>query len=170
MTRKRLLYISLAVLLIGLLLWLLWPDEFLTQERLDQLQPGMTLEEVKHILGEPITSDAYIRAYGPFSPSFVPSWMQLIPINPWNAHIYVIPNQPLPTMSHPLPVWLGKSKIVMLDFAENKMTARYVYTINRTGGGPWNWIKAKYDNWANPKVTTTTPYIPKTAPLQRLPK
>ena len=57
---KRKTVIGATLVAAALICWLLWPSETLTDELVAQITPGMTLGELKKLLGEPIDWDRYV--------------------------------------------------------------------------------------------------------------
>src|SRR5438128_2433021 len=63
--RRKAVFASLMVLVVfGLIVWWSWPRDRLTPENLAKVRVGMSLAQVKELLGEPLDLTDYTMAIG----------------------------------------------------------------------------------------------------------
>jgi hypothetical protein len=173
---KRVLVIACALgLIFAFLFWWFWPREWLTDQMLAQIKPGMTVDEVKKLLGEPS------REYG------FDIWTGVFPLpnEGGERHTFqmVTLSSPwLPTLrgeatgmrnptsfqtsslndnDPPSLFWVGHNRVLFVrNDTAGKVAAFQVVPVTRSGGGLWGWIISQREKLEAPKPSPTVIFVP----------
>jgi len=148
------------LLVIVLIVMLLIPSE-LTDEQLAQIQPGMTLVQVKRLLGEPFE--------GEWSSSSHDSLRRIVELDDannigfklthygqfWKPTMTVICSGISEFEEH--SIWIGKTHILWVEHNKNVVVNTGMFPITRWGGGFQGCIDSLKHYWKHKGKLSTSP-------------
>lgn len=149
----------LAILLvIVLIVMLLIPGE-LTDEQLAQIKPGMTLAEVKRLLGEPFEgrwSSSSMAEPVEGADTWGSRWTHLGQF--WKPTISFIHHSS--SLNKQYGIWIGKTRLLWVEHDNDIATKTWMFPITRYGGGLEGCISSLKYYWKRQTGTLTTSTSP----------
>ena len=159
---KRILMPALCVCFAVLACWSLWPER-VTPQAARALTSGMSRAEVERVLGRPLDPNSYatmqlhLMGIGGMSAPPQPGRVRYVfaAQSAWDATL-TLTGEPLPVGladTGDLRVWAGSQVAILCVFRGDQLDKFYVAPVLRDGGGPWGWVRRKYQEWTSPAPT-----------------
>lgn len=116
----------------------------LTDEQLTQIKPGMTIQQVQQLLGQPC-SDGVMAGVGASFPGHIHRWSWRR--NWWRQHLYVrIPDNTISSMTL-RQSWVGGTSLLLVAHEDGMVTKTWLFPITRSGGGLQGCIDTIKEYW-----------------------
>lgn len=143
-TSTRWLKLLAWVLGIMLLIVVVIPTE-LTDEQLSRVNPGMTIQDVEQMLGNPCRSAIVGSITWGNRPDWVNSWYLE---GAWHkpALTAAIPDETI-LLGDPNQTWVGKKHLLWVEHSNGTITRTWLFPITRTGGGIQGCVETLKNYW-----------------------
>lgn len=114
----------------------------LTDEQLTQIKPGMTIQQVQQLLGQPCSGGRMVGVGTRFQIQRW-SWRR----NWWRQHLSAsIPDDTISLMT-PVQRWVGGTSLLLVAHEDGMVTKTWLFPITRSGGGLKGCIDTIKEYW-----------------------